>query len=280
MPENINVFNYFNYHDYLADYYEFKKKTSAGFSHRQFMLRAGLTSPNYLLRVIQKQRKLSGKYTDNFLRAISLTGKEAEYFRLLVSFCNEKDVQTKESCLKKMFLLRYPNEEFRLEDRKLKFFQRWYYPVIRELAVTIDFKDNYNLLASIIIPKITAIQVKNAVSYLVENDFIIKKGANGRYRYTDAVISSGPEVQSAIVTRYHQAVLKQASEALQTIRKEDRDISSITLSVSTETYYSIKKEIQDFRKRLLSIAAEDPNPDMVCLAAFQLLPRSQPRKQP
>jgi uncharacterized protein (TIGR02147 family) len=275
----VNIFNYFNYHDYLADYYAFKKKAATGFSHRQFMRRAGLSSPNYLLRIIQKQRNLSRKYIDSFVKALGLSDREAVYFGLLVEFCNGKNVQVKETCLKKMFLLRYPNEEFRIEDRKLKFFQKWYYPVVRELVVSLDFRDDFNLLANSVVPRITASQAQGAVKYLLENGFI-QRSTQGRYRQVNAIVSSGSEVQSAIVTRYHQTVLKQAAEAFQTIKQEERDISSLTLSVSTDTFFAIKKEVQAFRKRLLAMAAADEKPDMVCLAAFQLLPRSAIGRRP
>ncbi|MBN2037442.1 MAG: TIGR02147 family protein, partial [Chitinispirillaceae bacterium] len=68
--------------------------------------------------------------------------------------------------------------------------------------------------------------------------------------------------------------LGQSMEALDTVDLELRDISSVTLSVSRKTYAAIKKEIQDFRKRLLVMAQEDANPEVVCLAGFQLIPRS------
>ena len=90
----------------------------------------------------------------------------------------------------------------------------------------------------------------------------------------NAVITSGPEVDSTILSAYHKKTIMQAAEAMATIRPENRDISSLTLSVSRQTYLEIKKEIQGFRKRLLSMARNDMNPEMVCFAGFQLLPKS------
>jgi uncharacterized protein (TIGR02147 family) len=71
-------------------------------------------------------------------------------------------------------------------------------------------------------------------------------------------------------------VLQQCSDALDTVPAQQRDITSLTLGVSAQTYDRIKEEIQQFRQHLLSIAEEDPNPEMVCLVAFQLLPRTTP----
>jgi uncharacterized protein (TIGR02147 family) len=89
------------------------------------------------------------------------------------------------------------------------------------------------------------------------------------------VISSGDEVRSTVLRNYHRQTLAQSIEALDKPDLENRDVSSLTLSVSRKTYFAIKKEIQEFRKRLLVMAREDAGPEMVCLAGFQLIPRSK-----
>jgi uncharacterized protein (TIGR02147 family) len=111
--------------------------------------------------------------------------------------------------------------------------------------------------------------------YLEQNGFI-EKDARGRYRQTDSVITTGPEVKSALMAHYHKKTILQSAQAIDEIPSKDRDISSVTMSVSKQTYLEIKKEIQDFRKRLLSLARNDKNPEMVCFAGFQLVPKSKP----
>lgn len=88
------------------------------------------------------------------------------------------------------------------------------------------------------------------------------------------MISSGDEVESAILARYHQVVLRQCADAVGTVPRTKRDISSVTLSVSKPTYLEIKKEIQLFRKKLLTMAAADQAADRVCLVSLALLPRA------
>jgi uncharacterized protein (TIGR02147 family) len=130
------------------------------------------------------------------------------------------------------------------------------------------------MLARHCIPRITAQQAGNAIAYLLKTGFL-KKDQRGGYFRTEPVISSGDEVTSTILRNYHRQTLAQSVQALDTVEPGDRDISSLTLSVSRKTYFAIKREIQDFRKRLLSMAKEDASPEMVCLTGFQLLPRSR-----
>jgi len=271
----INIFNYFDYYEFLKEQYESLKKNKIGFSLRTFSKVAGIPSHSYLLRIIQRKRKLSAKYIDNFCKALHLDTNECRYFHYLVSFSNEKDPQQKEKYLKTILQLRYnENDEYRIEDTKLKFFQHWYYPVIRELATLVDFQEDYNLLARKCIPKITPTQARSAVKFLIKNNFL-KRNNNGKYTLVDYFISSGKEINSTLLKKYHRTTIKQASDAIDTIAHDKRDISSLTLKVSEETYAQMKTEIQNFRKHLFDMARESQDPNLVCFVGLQLFPRSE-----
>jgi uncharacterized protein (TIGR02147 family) len=270
----VDVYDFFDYREFLRAAYSRRKQEIKGFSHRRFSREAGIASPNYLHRVLKGTRSLGNSYVAKFCRALGLSRNETRYFTTLVRFNTENDIDKKEKLLRDLLALRYRRGIFRIDDKKLRFFSKWYYPVIRELAVVLNCRDDFNLLARNCVPRITAQQAENAVSYLFTNGFL-KKNADGRYVRTEPVISSGDEVRSTILRNYHRQTLDQSIAALNTVNRENRDISSLTLSVSRKTYFAIKKELQEFRKRLLVMAREDTGPEMVCLAGFQLIPRSK-----
>jgi uncharacterized protein (TIGR02147 family) len=272
--KTVDIYNYFDYREYLHAEFTRRKRDIKGFSHRVFSREAGITSPNYLLRVLNGTRNLGSDYLPKFSRALRLSSGEIRYFSALVRFNTESDIGKKEKYLRDILSLRCRRGIFNLDDRKLRFFNKWYYPVVRELAVILDCRDDFNLLARNCVPRITSQQAKNAVGYLLKNGFL-KKDVNGRYDRTEPVISSGDEVRSTVLRNYHRQTLGQSIEALDRFDPKTRDISSLTLSVSRKNYLAIKKEIQDFRKRLLVMAREDAGPEMVCLAGFQLIPRSK-----
>jgi uncharacterized protein (TIGR02147 family) len=276
-----DIFTFFDYREYLQSIYEWRKRTESGFSHRSFAKEAGIVSPNYLHRVLKRERELSEEYGNKFAAALKLHGNDLLYFSTLVRFNQEQDSAKKEELLRTLLALRYRRGVHHIYDKKLQFFSKWYYPVLRELAIIIDFNDDYNILARNCLPKITAQQAENGIAYLVKQGFLTKN-EDGTFTRSDPVISSGDEVASTVLRNYHKQTLSQSIDALDSIDREERDISSVTLSVSKTTYLAMKKEIQDFRKRLLAMAKEDQEPQMVCLAGFQLLPRSKisTQKQP
>jgi uncharacterized protein (TIGR02147 family) len=205
---------------------------------------------------------------------LKLSAKEAKYFHLLVAFNNAKKPSIKEMQLKQLLSLRVVIQDYKIKDQKLHFFDKWYYPVIRELVCICDFQENYNVLANHCIPRISAEQAKLSVAFLIQNGFI-KKNNDGRYSATEALISTEKEIDSAIIPKYHTKTLSQCITAIETVKKEERNFSSSTMLVSKELYEEFKNEIFYFRKRLLAMAKECNDPEMVCFAGFQLIPRSE-----
>jgi uncharacterized protein (TIGR02147 family) len=273
--KEIDIFNYFDYREYLRDIFAVYKKGQKGFSFRSFAEDSGIKSPTYMNRVINGSRNLSEKYFPNICEYFQLTAAQARYFKTLVDFSNTKDPAQKETVLKKILTLRYSKGEYKIEDKKLHFYSKWYYPVVRELVTVADFQDDFNLLARLCRPRITAVQAQGAVKYLLKNDFI-RKNPDGTYSQTHQIISTGMEVNSTILRKYYRQLMAQYMDAIDTEKRENRDISSLTMSVSEKVFQSIKKEIQDFRKRLLTMAKKDAGkPERVCLVGLQLIPRSE-----
>jgi uncharacterized protein (TIGR02147 family) len=274
-----SIFIYFDYREYLAEYYKRRKATDPAFSHRAFLKKAGIAGSVYLHRILNNERKLSQKFIPHFSLALDHTPREARYFRLMVLFRNEKKAARKEEHLREMLVLRYSTPELKIEDRKLRFFDKWYYPVLRELVVMADFGEDYHRMANLVVPAISPQQAEAAVRYMIENGFL-RRNEKGAYLHAQAIITTGPEVNSTIVRKYHQQNLMQCAEALETIGREERDITSLTLGVSAQTLQVIKKELHAFRKRLLQLAKDDPHPaSQVCLVGLQLLPRSRQDKE-
>ena len=53
------VVDYADYHDFVRDFFKFKKSQNARFSYRRFAGLAGIKSSNFLLLVMKKERRLS-----------------------------------------------------------------------------------------------------------------------------------------------------------------------------------------------------------------------------
>jgi uncharacterized protein (TIGR02147 family) len=276
--KTLDIFTYLDYRKYLADYYSLCKSQDTAFSHRSFLKKAGIPGTVYLQRIMTGKRKLSPKYIDNFVSALGLAKREARYFRTLAHYGNSRLISEKEPLLKELMEIRAQDNELCLQNNQLKFFGKWYYPVVLELLHFVDCRKDFSTLANMVNPRISAAQAAGAVKYLQKNGFL-KRNEHGVYVPADAIVTTGPEARSTVLANFHRQNLAWCSDSLSIVESDDRDISSLTLGINHATYRQIKTEVQDFRKRLLALAAKDHDPDMVAHIGFQLMPRSKIKKK-
>lgn len=273
------IYDYFDYREYLTDIFNHYKMVDPAYSHRKFLSDARIPGSTYLLRVLRGERKLSPKYVANFSDAIRHSGAEADYFALLVGFCNEKDVDAKDRFLKKLIKIRSAKTPYAIQDKKLRYFEKWYYPVIRDLVALVDFGNDYKALSRMLVPPIKPSQAKGAVAFLLKHNFIKRRSGRPEYEPLEPFVSTPPRVNSTILSRFHKKNLELDIEAFSNCSLSDRSISSVTMSVSRETFEKLRLEIQEFRKRLIALARQDTAPTMVCRVGFQMVPRAKVKKR-
>lgn len=279
MNKKPEIYNYFDYREYLNDVFAYFKQVDPSYSHRRFLADAHIPGSTYLLRVLRGERKLSLKYVANFSEAMKHNSSEAHFFNILVDFCNEKHVDKKDLLLKDLLKIRSEKTSYALEDKKLRYFEKWYYPVVRDLVALVNFNDDYNALGRMLVPSIKAEQAKGAVAFLLKNGFIRPREDNSGYEPSEPIVSTPPSVNSTILSQFHKKNLQLDIDAFENCSLSDRSISSVSMSVSKDTFEKIRIEVQEFRKRLIALAREDSNPSMVCRVGFQVVPRAKVNKK-
>ena len=90
------IIEYRDYHTFLSDYYEERKRTSA-FSWREFAKIAGFVSPSYLKDVCGGKTNLSKVTMGRVAKAIGLVGHEVTYSRLWSSLVTPKRMRLRKS---------------------------------------------------------------------------------------------------------------------------------------------------------------------------------------
>lgn len=273
------LYNYFNYRDYLVDIFNYLKKNIPSFSHRKFLADAEISGSAYLLRVLKGDRKLSIKYTPNFSKALKHDTVEKKFFQLMVKFENEKNIDKKDLHLKAMLKIRADKTTHTIQDKKLRYLDKWYYPVIRDLVGLIDFKEDYNLLAKHMIPRINADQARGAVKFLLNNGFIKKRENGCEYEPTEPIVSTPPNVKSTILSQFHKKNLELDIQTFDTCAISDRSISTVVVSISEEIYQQMRTEIKEFRDRMIALSRASNGPTMVYRIGFQMVPRAKIKKK-
>jgi uncharacterized protein (TIGR02147 family) len=270
----VNIFEYLDYRRYLRDLYQQRKATCYGFSHRSFSRRVGLRSSNFLKLVMDGERNLTPEMAHRFAIGCGLGGREADYFCELVAFNQARTAAEQKRCHQRLFRFKQYREIHRLDEAQVAYHSTWYLPAIRELAARSDFRDDPKWIARVLRPRITPGEAKKAVDTLLDLGLLVRE-KTGSLRQSAPLVTTGAGPLGHHVVGYHRAMLERASEALDIVPREEREISSLTLCVSREVMLDLKERIRELRRELLQAAELQGEPDTVVQINFQLFPLSE-----
>jgi uncharacterized protein (TIGR02147 family) len=269
----INVFQYTDYRAYLRAYFDERKKNDPKFSHRYLCRRLGLAAPNSIMLVMQGKRNITRSLAFRISEEFKHSIKEAEYFESMVGFAQAKNTNEKDRCFTRMIGLRKTTNVNKIEEHQYEYYSNWYNPVVRELVTSPEFTGDYAWLAKNVRPAITPGQAKRSVKLLLKLGLIRKKG--NCFVHSAAMISTGPEVASLAVANFHKTMAERAAEAMNIVRKEERDMTACTVYISKKGFEDIKNAVADCRKKVLAIAEVDEPVDQVYQVNFQVFPVSR-----
>lgn len=269
-----DVFRFLNARAYLKAVYDHRKATTRSFSYRAFSKRAGLGSPNYLKLVIDGDRNLTAPMALRFGEALDLSGSRLAYFQDLVAFTQAKTTDQRARYYERLIRFREHRELHQIDVAMGQYHSHWYIPAIRELAFRPDCRDDPEWVAERMLPPIRTSQAEEAIALLVDLGLVARQ--DGRLTPTETLITTGPEVRGLHYARYHQTMIQRALLALETLPKDQRDISSVTLCLDDSGIPRLKEVLQRFRRELLELSADEVEPTQVVQLNLQLFPLSKP----
>lgn len=273
MGSRINLFKFNDYREALKALIAERKKSRQVFSYRWFSKRAGLTSPNFLNLVVKGQRHLSSETLEKVIEIFQLNKEEGHFFRNLVHFNKAKSLSEREHYASQLLRSKKFQNEYPLSKDQFEYYSHWYNVPVREILSLKDPPQGEEEISQRLMPAISESEAKESIEKLLALGLIELK--DGRHRPTQQSVSTGHRFASYGVVQYHKKMLSLASEALDRFSTDEREISSVTVGLAEETFLKIKKEIEDFRSRLMALAEADQNKERIYQINFQLFPLSK-----
>jgi len=258
----------------MADYYAEQKKI-AGFSWRSFAKAAKFSSPVYLKLVCEGKSGLSKKARVRVASAMGLSGFESDFFVLLVAYDQAKDAKTKTEIFNSLQEIILSNRVGILERAFFEYYSNWLNSAIRELAASVDSASPKGL-AKLCFPEVSADAVAQSLKFLTRSKLLRKSTRKGQYTQGRKSISTGTLPSSVMAVRnLHRQMGNLAVESLDSVPVSERNFSTITLGLTEGAYKDIVAEMQNFRRKVVDIAAKDQGTERVYELNLQLFPLSQ-----
>lgn len=274
---SLDIYRYDDYRLYLRDRYNQRKQEDPSYSYRRFAADAGFTNPGFLNDVIKGRRKLSADATEKMITVFELSPKEAEYFRLLVRYCQSKNEEERQEQFKAILHRRSHSKFTQLNPALAKYYQDYRYPLVRSAVAACDFRGDYEKLARFLDPPLPAHQLKKCVRDLCDWG-LVKQDSDGRYTVTSKVIEP-PATLLHLVREMNKEWIRQSYQTLQRLEPDRRHISTILLHVSRKNYEEIQRKVERLREEVLQMAENEDAPECVAQLSMQLFPRSSQEKR-
>ena len=262
---------YTDYRKYLDDFYAERKKRHTYFSYRYFCQKAGLSSPALYTEVVKGHRNLTERTTEAFIKGMGLTETDAKFFRVLVRFNQARSEREKVRFLEQLRGLRKRVKQEVVPLDMYDYYTTWYFPVIRELACILDWKNDCRILAQAVVPPIKKSDAQKAMRFLLDKGFL-KIRADGHYYQTNPALTTGSEVSSIAIRAFNEIMAQKGTEAIRKFPPSERDIRTVVAGVSPNTYPLIKEEIHEFVSRIVRLVNDDTTANNVYSLNIQLFP--------
>ena len=272
-----SILEYKDYHLYMQDYYDERKRLGA-FSWREFCRRAGFSSPNFLKLVCQGESRLGKPKIENVAKAMGLVGFEKDYFRELVTFGNAKKDSVKKAALLEMAKIASEHRVRVVDGEAFQYYESWKYPVLRELAPMMPGA-NPRDMAEECKEYVSAEEVRDILNFLVKAGFL-KKDGDKIYSQTEQNVVGSNEALPIAIRSMHREMARMAVRAVDRYSVKERYFTGVTLSVNERASHRIIKEIESCCKKVLDIANEYGDSDRVSRINFQFFPFTDKVKEP
>jgi uncharacterized protein (TIGR02147 family) len=272
-----NIFTYSDYRRFIKDAIEDKRKKNPQFSYRCAAIRMGISSGS-LARVLNGTRHPGSDLMRKLTLYLGLKKREAEYFSLLAGFESIKDEGKRRACYQKMLKMRaernkpVPKEQYR-------FFEQWYHVALFELLRTGKYSGDNAAFGSMLIPSVSESKTRKAIELLKRLEYI-QESKDGTVCAAHPFLTTGETWESVAIHAFQVAMSNLGAQALDTIPKEERDFSTLTMALSKEAFARARDVVKKARMEISAIERECTAPDRVYQINFQSFPLSiDPKKE-
>lgn len=269
----LNIFTYDDYRLFMRDYFAAKKNENPGFSQRYFAARAGFHAHNFCTLVVTGKRNLAAGSIQKIIKAAGLRGRAASFFENLVYLNQSTALDDKEHYFQRIKRIGKTADFYQVNKEQFFFYETWYYPVVRELMVLADWKNDYAALAGMVRPGISQYEAEEAAKRLVATGMVTKH-ENGAYTLNNEFVTS-ENVPALIKKKARRDVLLKGIETIDSMAPAEKYAAYATLTMSKNLYSEVRELLDEMRRKIHTLVAADKPADEVYEVVFQMFPVSQ-----
>jgi|WetSurMetagenome_2_1015567.scaffolds.fasta_scaffold00148_23 uncharacterized protein (TIGR02147 family) len=269
---------YTDFRTYLNEWVEDRKTQGLPGSNRWFAMKMGINSTSWLTSVLKGAKGLSKATASRLSQVLKHSPIESRYFEALVFFNQARTLEERNRYYRELSALQKLKDVRIVKPDQYDFYSAWYHSAIRSLIGMHSFgaaAKDFERLASLVTPPITASQARKSVKLLAQLD-LIRLNKDGLYELSSSAITTGENIRSLSVANFQQETMRLAQEAIDRHPRGERYIGTITVGASAAAFEEIRKVLMDANEKIAEIANADAGADRVYQVNVQAFPLSKP----
>jgi uncharacterized protein (TIGR02147 family) len=263
------IFAYADYRDFLRDHYQTNKESHRFFSLRYIARKTGIDA-SYYIKILKKKKHLSDRAIAVLIDFLKLEKRQAEFFTTLVHFNKARGREEELLYFERLVSLREPAAKT-IDGERYEYFSSWLNVALREELNILSFDGNVGDLASRFQPAVGASHARRSIA-LLEKLGIIRKRQSGGYELVDPFIVNDGAARPSEIRSFQKEMIALGSGALDRLAKQDRDISTLTVSTSRECFETICERLAEIRNEIMELVRKEPKAEEVYQINFQVFP--------
>jgi uncharacterized protein (TIGR02147 family) len=266
------VYNYFNYRIYLRHMFDFMRVQNRKFTTRKLCRDINLSS-GHLSDVLSGRRDLSQSTFNKLATQFKLSETDQSFLWHLVLFNDAVDLESRGAAFRKISRFNKFKIRHGAELNRHQLLTAWYYTAIMQLTKLPNFQLDPHWIKAKLRSKVTINQIKDAISFLLENKFI-QVDSNGKISGHEKLLRSDSELLRLGMANAHHDFMELAGEAIYTIPRDERHLLLYTLAISQSDFIKIRNLLESTLAEVRNIAANSgvkgPSDSVYSVALYAL----------
>jgi len=206
------------------------------------------------------ERSLSQDNAIALSHALGLSSEESEYFLALVGFNQASVHSDRDKYYHDMTEIVHrhgkPPATVRIREDQYEYYSRWYVSAVRSLLAMYPNESDPATLARRLDPPISVSQVRKSIDIL-QRLGLVTQNSQKQWQITNTTVTTGPQVLKLALRTFYKDLADLAIESIDRQTREERNLSSLTMGLSSKTYERVVARLSEVRSEILQWIDED-----------------------
>ncbi len=265
----VNVYGYLSATQFLNAWLVDRQATRQDFSMRKWAKEIQVT-PAYLSLILNSHRPLRRQVLEKMMATMKLADHERHYLVKISAYETESSGLIREQMLEEIANLKRFKSNRAVDFKLGTYLSNPIYVFLREAAVLDGFRNEPGWIQKLFWFKHSKEEIRNALRFLIEGRFL-RVGENGRLQSAEVSLNCSAEVLRTSMSRFHRKMFSIASEAIQQVPREKRNVLGLTTPVSVAQFEEIKKILDETLKKIDEVTRRPDRKTRICYVGLQAI---------